>query len=72
MAEYFTASTIVLIFIESVSRFILDPLDYFSFTTVVSNYSPTSNTGRYYFNTTPATTAVSVWPSVIPDTSIVS
>ena len=51
-AAHFTALSIVLIFAESVSRFILDSLNYFSGTTVALTCSPTSPTGMPYFCTT--------------------
>ena len=71
-AAYFTALSIVLIFSESVSRFIPDSLNYFSGTTVASTYSPTSPTGVYSFHNASETNDGSIWPYVIPNASIAS
>ena len=70
MYSYFKASSIVLKFVEGVSRYILDSLNCFSVTTEASNYLPTLPTGVSSFCTTFSPTAIYVCPSVIPDPSI--
>ena len=70
MAAAFMASSIVLNFLKTVSRFILDSLNYFPGTTVSSTSSTTPPNGIYSFCTNSATSDVSVWTSLIYDASI--
>ena len=66
-AAAFTASSIVQTFLEAVSKFVFDFLNYFSVTTLAITSSPASPIGMSSFYIISETTNVYGWSSVIPD-----